>query len=313
MRGRILGYSGSDFRGLIAGHDGQRYDFVRVDWRGSNEPISGVEVDFQTDGNKAKDIYPLSAGQASQPSQPYPPYGQPSQSYGQPQQPYGQPYGQPNPSPNPSYGQQPYGQGYGQTNPGYGQSGQAYQQPYGQPGQTYQQPYRPSSNVQTTMGFGQAIRICFEKYAIFNGRARRSEYWYFALFSFLARIVAAFLDLAVSQGRTPTGPFSVLLWLALLLPTLAVATRRMHDTDRSGFWVLGFFGGGFVCGIGIAAASIDGDDFAASNPGAEAVAGLFVLGILALVIFYLVIVCTKGTDGSNRYGQDPLFSQADAF
>src|SRR3569832_548918 len=81
------------------------------------------------------------------------------------------------------------------------------------------------------MGFGEAIRVCFSKYADFRGRARRSEYWYFVLFCAIIRFVGIFL-----------GPLSIILGLALLLPQLAVAVRRFHDTGRTGWWILGFYG-----------------------------------------------------------------------
>lgn len=300
MKGRILGYSGLDFKGLITGHDGQRYDFVRIDWHGGGEPVAGMDVDFQTEGTRAKDVYPL-AGE--QPAQTYAPYGQPRQPYGQPAQPQA-PYGQP---------QQPYGQPYGQPQAPYGQPQQTYQ-PYGQGAQTYPrygQP--PQPQTQRDMGFGEAVQVCFQKYVTFSGRARRAEYWYFALFSFLAQIVTTVFDLGISQGENPNGPFSVLLGLGLLLPSLAVLTRRMHDTDRSGLWVLAFYGGLFFCAIVMFGAIASQHDAPEPTPAAATVIGLFALAFMAGAIWLLVLVCTKGTTGPNRYGPDPLFSQADAF
>src|SRR5436189_326586 len=98
------------------------------------------------------------------------------------------------------------------------------------------------------MGFGAAIQSCFSKYATFRGRAPRSEYWYFVLFSILIQIPASILDSALSPERTSSrnGPVSALLSLALLLPSLAVTVRRLHDTNRSGFWVLAFYGATIV-------------------------------------------------------------------
>lgn len=77
------------------------------------------------------------------------------------------------------------------------------------------------------MDFVTAIKTCFSKYADFNGRARRSEYWYFYLFNFI-------VGLAI--GWVP-----VIGWIAsvaLLLPGIAVGARRLHDTGRSGWWQL---------------------------------------------------------------------------
>lgn len=80
------------------------------------------------------------------------------------------------------------------------------------------------------MNMGQAISACFTKYAAFEGRARRSEFWYFMLFIWLVSI-----GLAV----TVVGVFILPLWyLAVLIPNLAVIWRRLHDTGRSGAWAL---------------------------------------------------------------------------
>ena len=78
------------------------------------------------------------------------------------------------------------------------------------------------------MNFQQSIMVCFSKYADFNGRATRSEYWWFSLF-----IALVYLVLAVVNEVLP-GIFA----LATLLPTLAVTVRRLHDTERSGWWLL---------------------------------------------------------------------------
>lgn len=79
-----------------------------------------------------------------------------------------------------------------------------------------------------------------QKYAVFSGRAQRSEYWYFFLFYFLLAVAAAILDgLVESFSRhAGMGVFSGILALGLLLPSLAVSVRRLHDIDRSGWWLL---------------------------------------------------------------------------
>ena len=72
MRGRILGYDAETFKGMLSGHDGQRYDFVDSDWRGTGDPRPGTEVDFQIDDGAAKDVFPFveTVPQAGQPPQP---------------------------------------------------------------------------------------------------------------------------------------------------------------------------------------------------------------------------------------------------
>lgn len=74
---------------------------------------------------------------------------------------------------------------------------------------------------------------CWKKYATFSGRARRKEYWMFVLFNTLAGFVAAFLD-----GMFGGGAIYLLYALASVLPSLAVLVRRLHDTNRSGWWCL---------------------------------------------------------------------------
>ena len=92
------------------------------------------------------------------------------------------------------------------------------------------------------MPFQDAVRICLQrKYVDFTGRARRSEYWFFFLFTVLAGIVGGILDGLFGSRGGPyggTGPIQGLIQLALLLPSLAVGARRLHDTGRSGWWLL---------------------------------------------------------------------------
>lgn len=78
------------------------------------------------------------------------------------------------------------------------------------------------------MTFFESIQTCFRKYATFDGIASRSEYWWFILFTAIASAICQ--EISVGLGAV----FS----LATLLPTLAAATRRLHDTDRSGWWQL---------------------------------------------------------------------------
>ncbi|MCZ2497319.1 DUF805 domain-containing protein [Xylophilus sp. Kf1] len=79
------------------------------------------------------------------------------------------------------------------------------------------------------MNFGQAITVCLRhKYAEFTGRASRSEFWWFVLFNLLVSIAAAEIH--------PT--LSLVVTLALLLPSCAVSVRRLHDIGRSGWWLL---------------------------------------------------------------------------
>lgn len=78
------------------------------------------------------------------------------------------------------------------------------------------------------MQFQEAVKVCFSKYADFSGRASRPEYWWFVLFVLLAGTAASMVN----------DTLGALVGLATLLPSLAAATRRLHDTERSGWWQL---------------------------------------------------------------------------
>jgi uncharacterized membrane protein YhaH (DUF805 family) len=104
-----------------------------------------------------------------------------------------------------------------------------------------------------------------KNYAGFEGRARRTEYWMFVLFSFIFSVVLAIID-----GVAGTIALQLLYTLAVLIPSIAVAIRRLHDQDKSGWLLLLLF--------------------------------IPILGWLALLILY----CLPGTSGDNKYGPDPL-------
>lgn len=89
------------------------------------------------------------------------------------------------------------------------------------------------------MGFADAVKACLGRYATFRGRARRSEFWWFGLFVALGGIAASVADMLLF-GVEPEAPavLSPLFSLAMLLPNLAVGVRRLHDTGRTGWWML---------------------------------------------------------------------------
>ncbi len=83
------------------------------------------------------------------------------------------------------------------------------------------------------MSFFEAVQSCFSQYVGFSGRARRSEYWYFTLFNIVASAIVSFIS---NQAGIPflPGIFS----LALILPSIAVSVRRLHDIGKCGWWEL---------------------------------------------------------------------------
>lgn len=113
------------------------------------------------------------------------------------------------------------------------------------------------------MTFGNAVRSALTQYVGFTGRARRSEYWFFVLFTVLATVVAAVIDAVI--GAPVLG---LVVALGLLLPSLAVSVRRLHDTGRTGWWML---------------------------------LGLVPLGGIVLIVF----ACLDSEPGPNRFGPSP--------
>ncbi len=114
------------------------------------------------------------------------------------------------------------------------------------------------------MSFGDAVRTVLTKYAVFSGRARRSEYWWFTLFSVIVSIIFSIIDRAI--GNPILG---LLVSLALLLPSLGVSVRRLHDTGRSGWWIF----------IGL----------------------IPLIGWIVLIVFF----CQDSQPGQNNHGPSP--------
>ena len=89
------------------------------------------------------------------------------------------------------------------------------------------------------MDFGKSIKTCFFKYAVFSGRASRSEFWWFALFGLLGGIVTAVIDVMIlGYSSEAYGPTNIIFTVITFLPYLAVGARRLHDINRSGWWQL---------------------------------------------------------------------------
>ena len=141
-----------------------------------------------------------------------------------------------------------------------------------------------------------------EKYADFSGRAPRAEYWWFYLATIVAYIVATIIDSILGLDGT-VGPYGVVvlvLMLALLIPGLAATVRRLHDTNRSGWWILIAIVPYFILGILFGMAFASGS--MAAMGGVGLIGGLIaVAGGIALLVFMIL----PGTPGDNRYGPDP--------
>jgi len=150
------------------------------------------------------------------------------------------------------------------------------------------------------MTFQESIHtVLVKKYATFDGRAARSEFWWFWLFSVLVSVFFGALGLITGAVALFDGIDS-LISLAILLPTLAVTCRRLHDTERTGWWQI----------LPAIPAILGVIAFEVSNA--------FTLGWIAVAIaviaFVVLIVwlATIGTPGPNRFGNDPLKPETDA-
>ena len=122
------------------------------------------------------------------------------------------------------------------------------------------------------MGMQEAVRTVFGKYADFNGRARRQEYWWFTLFSLIISLVLNILTRAMA-GSSLAMIFAVIAMiygLGVLIPSIAVGVRRLHDMDKSGWWLL--------------------------------IAFVPIVGGLLLLYWFV----QRGTVGPNQYGPDPV-------
>ena len=89
------------------------------------------------------------------------------------------------------------------------------------------------------MGFGQSVKTCIEKCVTYSGRASRSEYWWFILFVFLFEIfVIAGLESVLQAKEHMIEIAEGMIFILLLIPTLALNSRRLHDIGKSGWWQL---------------------------------------------------------------------------
>jgi len=114
--------------------------------------------------------------------------------------------------------------------------------PTAEPPEAEPEPSIGSESVVELSSWGYFVR-CFELYATFSGRARRSEFWSFMLWSFLLEFPVLFMDILVFGRSENVGLFYSLYMLVTYIPKLAVLSRRLHDTGRSAWWCLITFTG----------------------------------------------------------------------
>lgn len=132
------------------------------------------------------------------------------------------------------------------------------------------------------MGFAEAVKTAiFQRYADFQGRSRRSEYWYFLLFNFLLSFGGQLL-VGIAAAMVPAlggiiGILLLIVSLGLLIPGIAITIRRLHDLDKSGWWIL-----------------------------------IFLIPLVNLIMM-LVWFTQKGSEGDNQFGPDPTGNMAERF
>jgi len=174
------------------------------------------------------------------------------------------------------------------------------------------------------MSFSDAVRTCFSKYVTFSGRATRPEYWWFVLFTILGSIVLLIVDtilfgpVQTVQQRTDffsgetelvttvkySGPISGLFSLLVLIPSISAGWRRMHDTGKSGLYLI--YPLIVITGVGIARALLLGPNGGALGwlGGVIMWIGIFVLFISPLLVLWWLTRPTQ--PGDNEYGPNPI-------
>ena len=110
-----------------------------------------------------------------------------------------------------------------------------------------------------------------KKYAVFSGRARRKEYWFFVLFNVIISLVLALIDVATDtfDSEAGIGLLGTIYGIAVMIPSIAVLVRRLHDTNRSAWWIL--------------------------------IAFVPLIGVIVLIVFMFL----EGKPDENDYGENP--------
>ncbi len=122
------------------------------------------------------------------------------------------------------------------------------------------------------MSFSQAISSGFKNYAVFSGRATRSAFWWFYLFTIIVGIAISLIENAMGSSGLAggLGIISIIWTLAVILPIVGLVIRRLHDTDQSGWWWLSMLG--------------------------------FGVGVIVLIVFMAI----PGTQGDNKFGSPAI-------
>ena len=145
----------------------------------------------------------------------------------------------------------------------------------------------------------------FEKYADFSGRAPRAEFWWFVLAVVVAAIVVTIIESIVGLGPVLLvyGPLTLLLLAGTFVPMLAAQVRRLHDTNKSGLWLLAFY---IPYGVMLATLpAVDPNTGAPASLNSAAITGILGLVVMVIGIVLLVFYVLPSKPGDNRYGPNP--------
>ena len=195
---------------------------------------------------------------------------------------------------------------------------------FNQPQPAPQQPapqYQPRVTASPMMDPITAVKTCFKKYFDFKGRARRSEFWWFALFVVIVTSILTYLS-----GLVPAiGYVSLAFSLAVVIPEIAALTRRLHDAGRGGWWVvllilcfLGYYGCfAFLLGPNIENLANMTDPMEMAMEMAESVQAMpgvatammaCSVGTLILLIVLIIFAVFDSKWSENKYGPSPKYS-----
>lgn len=158
------------------------------------------------------------------------------------------------------------------------------------------------SRARGRIGFVEAIRLGFQRYIDFSGRSTRAEFWWWTLFCMLAIMIAALLnDMLGLPSSEDGGVLDGVVSLILLIPTLAVGARRLHDIGRSGWWQLAPYG--------LALAVILLTLVMVGGVGTGGVMLGLMIGAVASIVLIAILIfwwVKPSQPGTNRFGPNPF-------
>ena len=144
-----------------------------------------------------------------------------------------------------------------------------------------------------------SVKTCFQKIFTIDGRASRSEYWWFSLF---IGIINVLLNPFLSNFPPLISPLLNLWEIIIFIPLICVTTRRLHDINVSGWWQLCYY---LFLTLSLMLVPLY-ETTLSEDLGFLFISGVIFIIAIAILIVGLVFLCIKGTTGDNRFGADPL-------